>query len=110
MIKMVKGTYGRMVGGVVEAMTPASPPFALPQAREAELIAAGVAVKVEEPAQEKAYAGMKMSELRKAAAEKGLDASTAKTRKEVIAMLEAKDAGLLDGDDEKQYTGLLEDE
>ena len=89
MIKMIKGTYGRTVGGMVEAMTPHSPPFSLPDAREAELVAAGVAVKVEEPAEANAYAGMKMADLRKAAAALGVDVSGARTKKEVIAMLEA---------------------
>jgi len=46
MIRMIKGTYGRVVNGVVEAMTKHSEPFSLPEAREAELVAAGVAVKV----------------------------------------------------------------
>lgn len=92
MIKMVKGTYGRMVNGVVEAMTKHSGPFSLSEAREAELVAAGVAVKVEETAKVKAYANMKMAELRKAAAALGVDASAAKTKKEVIAMLEAAEA------------------
>ena len=50
MIKMIKGTYGLLLNGVVEAMTPSSDPFTLPEAREAELVAAGVAVKVETPA------------------------------------------------------------
>lgn len=103
MIKMIKGTYGREVNGVVEAMTPRSAPFKLSAAREAELVAAGVAVKVEEPAQAKAYAGMKMTELRKAAAALGVDASAAKRREEVIALLEA-------ADDDKKYSGLLDEE
>ena len=89
MIKMIKGTYGLMVNGSVEAMTPRSAPFKLSEKREAELVAAGVAVKVEEPAQAKAYAGMKMTELRKAAAALGVDVSEAKSKKEVIAALEA---------------------
>lgn len=89
MIKMVKGTYGLVVDGGVEAMTKRSAPFTLPEAREAELVAAGVAVKVEEPAQAKTYAKMTMAELRKAAAAMGVDAGTAKTKKEVISMLEA---------------------
>ena len=92
MIRMVKGTYGRMVGGVVEAMTKHSPPFTLPEAREAELVAAGVAVKVDVPVQANAYTGMKMAELRKAAAAQGVDVSEAKTKKEIIAMLEAAEA------------------
>lgn len=92
MIKMIKGTYGLVVEGGVEAMTKHSAPFSLPEAREAELVAAGVAVKVEEPAQAKAYASMKMAELRKAAAALGVDVSAAKSKKEVIAMLEAAEA------------------
>lgn len=95
MIKMIKGTYGHMVGGVVKAKTPNSPPFSLPEAREAELVAAGVAVKVEEPAQVKTYANMKMVELRKAAEALGVDASAAKSKKEVIAMLEAAEASAM---------------
>ena len=89
MIQMINGTYGRVVNGVVEAMTKNSGPFSLSKTREAELVAAGVAVKVEETPQAKAYENMKMAELRKAAAALGVDASTAKSKKEVIAMLEA---------------------
>ena len=89
MIQMIKGTYGRVVNGTVEAMTKHSAPFKLSAAREAELVAAGVAVKVEEPAQANTYASMKMAELRKAAAALGVDASAAKSKKEVIAVLEA---------------------
>lgn len=94
MIKMIKGTYGRVVNGVVEAMTKHSGPFKLPEEREAELVAAGVAVKVEEPAQAKAYDKMKMAELREAAEALGVDATAAKSKKEVIAMLEAAEAAL----------------
>ena len=111
MIKMIKGTYGRIVNGTVEAMTKHSAPFKLSEKREAELVAAGVAVKVEEATQAKAYDYMKMAELRKAAAALGVDVSTAKTKKEVIAILiaaeEAKALRLYY--DEKQYSGLLED-
>ena len=89
MIRMIKGTYGRVVSGGVEAMTKHSAPFSLSEAREAELVAAGVAVKVEEPAKVNPYAGMKMAELRKAAAALGVDVSAAKTKKDVIAILEA---------------------
>ncbi|WP_455619636.1 response regulator receiver protein [Eisenbergiella sp.] len=88
MIKIIKGTYGRVVNGSVEAMTKRSAPFSLTEAREAELVAAGVAVKVEKTEHEP-YESMKMAELRKAAAALGVDASTAKSKKEVIVMLEA---------------------
>ena len=91
MLQMVKGTYGRMVGGHVEAMTKHSGPFSLTEAREAELVKAGVAVKVEPPDNTKNYNTMKMAELRKAAAAVGIDASAAKSKKEVIALLEAAD-------------------
>lgn len=89
MIKIIKGTYGLVVNGVVEAMTKDSPPFSVSKARESELVAAGVAVKVEEPEQPTPYADMKMAELRKAAATLGVDVSGAKSKKEVIAMLTA---------------------
>ena len=89
MIQIIKGTYGLVVNGVVEAMTKDSAPFSLSEAREAELVAAGVAVKVEEPEQVTPYADMKMAELRKVAAALGVDVSAAKSKKEVIAMLTA---------------------
>lgn len=47
MIRIIKGTYGLKVNGVVEAMTAGSAPFSLSEAREAELVASGVAEKVE---------------------------------------------------------------
>ena len=92
MIRMIKGTYGRVVNGVVEAMTKHSEPFRLSEKREAELVAAGVAVKVEEPTKAKAYENLKMAELRKAAAALGVDVSAAKSKREVIAVLEAAKA------------------
>lgn len=49
MIRMVKGTYGLKVGGIVEAKTKHSEPFTLPESREAELVAAGVAEYVDVP-------------------------------------------------------------
>ncbi|MCM1150010.1 MAG: response regulator receiver protein [Butyricicoccus sp.] len=94
MIQMVKGTYGRMANGRVEAMTKHSGPFSLTEAREAELVKAGVAVKVEESEKAKDYNRMKMAELRKAAAAAGVDAAkakAAKSKKELIALLEAAD-------------------
>ena len=112
MIKMIKGTYGRKVNGVVEAMTKHSAPFSLSESREAELVAAGVAVKVEETTQANAYENMKMAELRKAAAALGVDASAAKTKKEVIAILEAAEAReeIQEPDQEKLYSGLLDED
>lgn len=106
MIKMITGTYGLMVGGAVEAMTKHSPPFQLSEEREAELVAAGVAVKVENPADR--YADMKMTELRKLAAERGVDVSGARTKKAIIAILEA--AEMLYPEDDKLVCGLLEED
>lgn len=104
MIKMIKGTYGRVVSGGVEAMTKHSEPFSLPETREAELIAAGVAVKVETPDPAKHYAKMSMADLRKAAAALGVDAGAVKSKTKLIAMLEAAETA---SDDEKQDSGLL---
>lgn len=98
MIQMVKGTYGRVVNGTVEAMTKRSAPFTLSEKREAELVAAGVAVKVTEPAQVEnpaqadPYASMKMAELRKVAVALGVDVTACKSKKEVIAILRAAKA------------------
>ena len=75
MIRMIKGTYGLKVNGVVEAMTKRSAPFSLSAEREAELVKAGVAAYVEETAEEKALSNMKMAELRKTAAAYGVVAS-----------------------------------
>lgn len=88
MIKMIKGTYGLKVNGVVEAMTSRSAPFSLTDTREAELVDAGVAVYVQEPDENPVYGKMKMSELREAAAAYGVDASKIRSKKEVIAMIE----------------------
>lgn len=104
MIKMIKGTYGRVVSGGVEAMTKHSKPFSLTEAREAELIAAGVAVKVEAPEPSNRYAKMSMSDLRKAAAALGVDVGAVKSKTKLITMLEAAEAA---SDDEKQDSGLL---
>lgn len=94
MIKMTKGTYGLVVDGSVEAMTQHSDPFSLSKEREAELVAAGVAETVPDTEAQKPskYDNMKMAELRKAAESAGVDASAAKTKREVIAMLEATEA------------------
>lgn len=92
MIQMVKGTYGRKANGCVEPMTKHSGPFSLAEAREAELVAAGVAVKVETSDKTKDYNRMKMAELRKTAAAAGADAAkvkAAKSKKELIDLLEA---------------------
>lgn len=92
MIRMIKGTYGLKVNGVVEAMTKRSAPFSLSAEREAELVKAGVAAYVEETAEEKALSNMKMAELRKTAAAYGVDASKCRSKKEAIELIEAAKA------------------
>lgn len=89
MIRMIKGTYGLKVNGVVEAMTKRSAPFSLSGEREAELVKAGVAAYVEETAEEKALSNMKMAELRKTAAAYGVDASKCRSKGEAIKLIEA---------------------
>ena len=92
MIRMIKGTYGLKVNGVVEAMTKRSAPFSLSAEREAELVKAGVAAYVEETAEEKALSNMKMAELRKTAAAHGVDASKCRSKGEAIKLIEAAKA------------------
>ena len=93
MIKMIKGTYGlRRKDGTLEAMTSRSGPFSINEAREAELVALGVAEKVEIPETENPYEGKTMAELRKLAAERGVDVKAAKSKSEVIAALDAAEA------------------
>lgn len=93
MIKMIRGTYGLVNNGTVEAMTKHSAPFSISPEREAELVAVGVAVKVEDPEPTVGpYEKLKMSELRRIALTKGVDVSAARSKGEVIAALEAADA------------------
>lgn len=93
MIQMIRGTYGLVKNGTVEAMTKHSAPFSLSPEREAELVAVGVAVKVEAPEPTvSSYEKLKMSELRRIALTKGVDVSAARSKGEVIAALEAADA------------------
>lgn len=92
MIKIIKGTYGLKVNGVVEAMTSRSAPFSLAESREAELVAVGVAAYVEETTEETVYSEMKMAELRKIAEGYGVDASKIRSKKEVIELIEAAKA------------------
>ena len=68
-------------------------------------MAAGVAVKVDEPVSD--YDGMKMTELRNIAEERGVDVTGVKSKKAIIALLES--AGFLDTEDGKQNSGLLEE-
>lgn len=107
MIRMLKGTYGLEKNGTVEAMTKHSGPFSLPESREAELIAAGVAEKVEYT--DIPYEDMKMTELRKIAASYGKDASRCKTKKAVIGMIRLAEEAQWQ-EDNKLYSGLFEED
>lgn len=49
MIKMIKGNYGLLKDGQVTAMTKDSDPFEIDPKKEADLIAAGYAVKIDIP-------------------------------------------------------------
>lgn len=90
MIRMIKGTYGLVKNGTVEPMTKHSPAFSINAAREAELVEAGVAVYEAEPESTfSEYNGLNMTELREAAAAYGVDASAVRSKKEVIALIEA---------------------
>lgn len=89
MIRMIKGTYGLVKNGTVEPMTKHSPAFSINAAREAELVEAGVAVYEAEPESISEYNGLNMTELREAAAAYGVDASAVRSKKEVIALIEA---------------------
>lgn len=109
MIRMLKGTYGLEKNGTVEAMTKHSGPFSLPESREAELIAAGVAEKVEYTAARDEYEGMKMTELRALAASMGKDASRCKTKKAVIGMIRMAEEAQFQ-EDNKLYSGLFEED
>ena len=75
MIRIIKGTYGLEKGGVVRPMTKHSEPFKLSEAREAELVAAGVAVYVEETTKTKE----KMAE--SSANETGVSVSAKRSRR-----------------------------
>ena len=93
MIRMIKGTYGLVKNGTVEPMTKHSPAFSINAAREAELVEAGVAVYEAEPESTfSEYNGLNMTELREAAAAYGVDASAVRSKKEVIALIEAAKA------------------
>lgn len=93
MIRMIKGTYGLVKNGTVEPMTKHSPAFSINAARAAELVEAGVAVYEAEPESTfSEYNGLNMTELRETAAAYGVDASAVRSKKEVIALIEAAKA------------------
>lgn len=116
MIKIIKGTYGYRKGNRIIPKTPADDPFTATPEQEARLVRLGVAVYVDAPAKapaapstpkapEKAETGskdvdelpaynidMKLDELKEIAKAYGVDASNARKKADVIAMIEAAKA------------------
>ncbi len=111
MIRMTAGTYGFCDGDRVIPKTPASKPFALSPERERELVEARVAEYVDdefvkEPISNKPgpkyielpeyNADMKMEELKKVAKVYKVDASKARSKDEVVAMIDSAIADMRD--------------
>ena len=103
MIKIIKGTYGYRKGNRIIPKTPADDPFTATPEQEARLVRLGVAVYVDAPveaptaptpkAPEKAETGSKdVDELKEIAKAYGVDASDARKKADVIAMIEAAKA------------------
>lgn len=115
MIKIIKGTYGYRKGNRIIPKTPADDPFTATPEQEARLVRLGVAVYVDAPAEaptaptpkapEKSETGskdvdelpaynidMKLDELKEIAKAYGVDASDARKKADVIAMIEAAKA------------------
>ena len=86
MIQIIKGKYGLLENGVVEGITKDSRPIKLTAKREAELVALGVAVFIEETVN---YSEYTVAELRALAKEKGITLGSARTKSKIIAVLEA---------------------
>lgn len=134
MIKIIKGTYGYRKGNRIIPKTPADDPFTATPEQEARLVRLGVAVYVDAPveapttptpkAPEKAETGskdvdelpaynidMKLDELKEIAKAYGVDASDARKKADVIAMIEAAKAETQeenDQDDEDQENEIPE--
>lgn len=116
MIRIIKGSYGLEAEGIVKAMGPGSEPFTLSKERESELVALGVAEKVDalEPAEissstdrkevEDPYVDKTMAELRREAVERGVDVKQAKSKREVINALESSDTKQQDNGESDEGT------
>lgn len=103
MIKMIAGTYGFCDGDRVMPKTPASRPFTLSPAREKELVEARVAEYVDDnfvkqPISNSSTehielpeydADMRLEELKKIAKAYKVDASKARSKSEVVAMIDS---------------------
>ena len=113
MIKIIKGSYGMRCGASVQAVPAGSDPIELSKEKEERLVRLGVAVYVtDEPitspdeAQDDEIVDefpeynedMKLSDLKEIAKVYGIDASSLKSKKEVIEAIEAARAELPDVD------------
>ncbi|WP_302346504.1 hypothetical protein [uncultured Alistipes sp.] len=106
MVKIIKGSYGHKKGSTIVPVY-AGETVELTEEQEARLVNLGVAEYVGKPAQKQNSQneggtgdkipgelpeyneGMKLAELKEIAAKYGVDASEAKSKKEVIALIEA---------------------
>lgn len=102
MVKIVRGTYGHYDGKKVIPITEKSGPQSFSKEVEARLVKKGVAVYVsdaeisaaKEKEQQPEYnKGMKLAELKEIAEAYGVDASKARSKDEVITMIEAAKNG-----------------
>ncbi|WP_339060084.1 hypothetical protein [Tepidibacillus marianensis] len=117
MIKIIQGTYGHREGATIVPKTEADGPFEATPEQEERLVRLGVAVYVETPAAapnkvpDDKGAGskdvdelpeynidMKLDELKEIAKAYGVDASDARKKADVIAMIEAAKAEDPDGE------------
>jgi len=121
MIKIIQGTYGHCEGARIIPKTPADEPFEATPEREQRLVRLGVAVYVETEltvpeASAAKVAGsdngendgslpeynvdMKMDELKEIAQAYGVDASKARSKAEIIAIIDMAREGEVDEDGE----------
>ncbi len=99
MVKIIKGSYGHKKGSTIVPVY-AGETVELTEEQEARLVKLGVAEYVGKPAQENSQGegsselpeyneNMKLAELKEIAAKYGVDASEVKTKKEVVALIDA---------------------
>lgn len=110
MIKIIKGSYGMRRGSIIEAIPAGSDPIVLSKDKEERLVRLGVAAyvddeddAVEQPGEGSAETqddeivdefpeyneDMKLSELKDIAEKYGIDASSMRSKKEVIEAIDA---------------------
>lgn len=118
MIKIIKGSYGMRKGATVVPVLPGSDPIELSKEQEARLVRLGVAEYVTDDPDECKYAAdgsddaqdeivdefpeynadMKLTDLKKIAEAYGVDASSMRSKKEVIEAIDASREELPDID------------